>query len=160
MEPRMLGRRGIEVSAVGLGTARIGGLGYSRRGDHETRVVPEAIIETARAIDRALDLGITFFDTADIYGAGRSERILGKALEGRRKRVVLSTKFGECFDENTGETPPYEITPEYVRTACEASLRRLRTDVIDLYLFHLRDFPLDRAIGIRDALEDLVICIR
>jgi len=160
VEPRMLGRSGIEVSAVGLGTARIGVLGYSRSGDHETRVVPEAIIETARAIDRALDLGITFFDTADIYGAGRSERILGKALEGRRNQVVLSTKFGECFDEDTGETPPCEITPECVRTACEARLRRPRTDVIDLYPLHLRDFPLDRAVGIRDALEDLVICIR
>ena len=88
--------------------------------------------------------------------ASQDERILGKALEGRRNRVILSTKFGECFDEETGAAPPTEITPEYVRTACETSLRRLRTDVIDLYLFHLRDFPLDRAVGIRDALEDLV----
>jgi len=153
---RALGRSGMEVSALGLGTARIGGLGYSRSGDHETRLIPEAIEESKRAIHRALDLGITFFDTADVYGAGRSERILGEAIAGRRNEAVVATKFGEGFDEVTGEEVDVEVTPEYVVRACDASLRRLGTDVIDLYLLHLRGFPVDRAPAIRDALEDLV----
>ena len=153
---RILGRSGIEVSALGLGTARIGGLGYSRSGDHETRLIPEAVEESKRAIRRALDLGITFFDTADVYGAGRSERILGEALAGRRSEAVVSTKFGEGFDEATGAEIDVDVTPEYVVRACDASLRRLGIDVIDLYLLHLRDFPIDRATAIRDALEDLV----
>ena len=153
---RTLGRSGIAVSAIGLGTARIGGLGYSRSGDHETRLIPEAVEESKRAIRRALDLGITFFDTADVYGAGRSERILGEALAGRRSEAVVSTKFGEGFDEATGAEIDVDVTPEYVVRACDASLRRLGIDVIDLYLLHLRDFPIDRATAIRDALEDLV----
>jgi aryl-alcohol dehydrogenase-like predicted oxidoreductase len=153
---RVLGRSGITVSAIGLGTARIGGLGYSRSGDHETRLIPEAVEESKRAIRRALDLGITIFDTADVYGAGRSERILGEALAGRRNEMILATKFGERFDEETGEETDVEVTPEYVVRACEASLHRLGTDVIDIYIFHLCDFPLAQAEGIRDALEDLV----
>ena len=153
---RTLGRSGIKVSAVGLGTARIGGLGYSRSGDHETRLIPEAVEESKRAICRALDLGITFFDTADVYGAGRSERILGGALAGRRNEAVIATKFGEGFDEATGAEVDVDVTPAYVVRACEASLRRLGIDVIDLYLLHLRDFPIDRAPTLRGALEDLV----
>ncbi|MBU0596270.1 aldo/keto reductase [Candidatus Bipolaricaulota bacterium] len=153
---RSLGRSGIAVSALGLGTARIGGLGYSRAGDRETRLVPEAVDESKRAVRRALDLGVTFFDTADVYGAGRSERILGEAIAGHRREVTLATKFGERFDEETGEEVDAEVTPEYVVRACDESLRRLGTDVIDVYLLHLRDFPLDRAAAIRDTLEDLV----
>lgn len=153
---RVLGRSGMEVSAIGLGTARIGGLGFSRRGDHETRLIPEAVEEAKRAIRVAIDRGISFFDTADVYGAGRSERILGEAIRGVRERVVIATKFGEGFDEEDGVETVVDVTPEYVAQACEGSLRRLGIDTIDLYLFHLRDFPLDRAIVIRDALEDLV----
>lgn len=153
---RTLGRSGIEVSALGLGTARIGGLGYSRRGDRETALVPSAVQESKRAIRAAIDRGITFFDTADIYGAGRSERLLGEALRGLRSKVVIATKFGERFDEETGEARQGDITPEYVSQACENSLNRLGTDVIDLYLLHLRDYSLAGAAGIRDALEGLV----
>ena len=154
---RVLGRSGIKVSAIGLGTARIGGLGHSRSGDREIEaVVPEAVEESTRAIYRALDLGITFFDTADVYGAGRSERILGEALAGRRNQVVLTTKFGEGFDERTGAEIDVDVTPEYAVKACEASLRRLGTDVIDLYFLHIRDLPIDRATDVRDALEGLV----
>ena len=153
---RTLGRSGIAVSALGLGTARVGGLGYSRKGDHETTLIPHSVQESKRAIHVAIDRGINFFDTADVYGAGRSERLLGEALHSIRQKVVIATKFGELFDEDTGEEPEGEVTPEYVEQACDNSLRRLGTDVIDLYIFHLRDFPLDRAEGIRDALEDLV----
>ena len=153
---RTLGRSGIVVSALGLGTARVGGLGFSRKGDRETTLIPEAVRESKRAIRVAIDQGVTFFDTADIYGAGRSECLLGEAIRGFRHKVVIATKFGELFEEETGEEPEGKVTPEYVEQACNESLRRLGTDVIDLYLFHLRDFPLEQAEGIRDALEDLV----
>jgi len=153
---RRLGRSGIVVSALGLGTARVGGLGFSRQGDRETALLREAVRESKRAIRAAVDRGVTFFDTADIYGAGRAERLLGETLRDVRHKVVICTKFGELFDEKTGEEPAGDVTPEYVRQACDASLRRLGTDVIDLYLFHLHDFPLAQAVGIRDALERLV----
>jgi aryl-alcohol dehydrogenase-like predicted oxidoreductase len=154
---RPLGRSGVEVSALGLGTARIGGLGYSRSLDRETRRVPAAVEESKRAIRTAIDRGIDFFDTADVYGAGRSERLLGEALGDLRRKVVIATKFGELFDEETGEQPEgVDFAPEDVEPACDASLRRLGTDVIDLYLFHLAGYPLDGAEAVRDALEDLV----
>jgi len=153
---RTLGRSNIQVSAIGLGTARIGGLGYSRRLDRETTLIPDAVREAKRAIREAIDRGINLFDTADIYGAGRSERMLGEAIHGVRGKAVIATKFGELFDEETGEELQGDVTPEYVARACEASLRRLGVDTIDVYIFHLRDFPLDQSISIRDALEDLV----
>lgn len=152
---RVLGRSGIAVSAIGLGTARVGGLGYSRRGDRETALPAEAVEESKRAIRAAIDRGVTLIDTADVYGAGRAERLVGEAIRGIRNKVVVATKFGELFDEATGAKPEGEVTPEYVRKACDASLRRLGIEAIDVYFFHLRDFPLDRAAGIRDALEDL-----
>ena len=109
-----------------------------------------------RAIHRALDLGIDFFDTADVYGGGHSERILGQALAGRRHRVVLATKFGDSFDEQTGQSTGEKASPAYIRHACQASLRRLDTDYIDLYLFHLRDYDLGRAGEVLQTLEELV----
>ena len=154
---RQLGRSEIEVSAMGLGTARIGGLGFSRRGDGEMRMPPNAVEESKRALRAAVDLGITFVDTADVYGAGRAERLFGEALSDVRNDVVLATKFGQVFDEKTSEEiEGVEVTAEYVEQACDRSLLRLGTDVIDLYLFHLMDFPIEKAAGIRDALEDLV----
>lgn len=155
MFTRRLGRSSIRVSAVGLGTARIGGLGWQV----DDRIVPDEsqhpIDADVRAIHRALDLGINFFDTADVYGSGRSERILGRALADRRDRAVIATKFGETFDEETRQPTDEELTPAYVRRACEASLRRLDTDYIDLYIFHIRDYDLERAGEIRQALETL-----
>ncbi len=153
---RVLGRSGIVVSALGLGTARVGGLGYSRRGDRETAMPPADFEESKRAIRAAIDRGVDLIDTADIYGAGRAERLIGEAIRGVRNKVVIATKFGELFDEATGAKPEGAVTPEYVQQACDASLRRLGIDVIDVYIFHLRDFALDQAVGIRDALEDLV----
>lgn len=153
---RVLGRSGIVVSALGLGTARVGGLGYSRAGDRETRLDPAAVEESKRAIRAAIDRGVTLIDTADVYGAGRAERLVGEAIRGVRNKVVVATKFGEVFDEETGAKPERAVTPEYASHACDASLRRLGIDTIDIYLFHLRDFPLDQAAGIRDALEGLV----
>jgi aryl-alcohol dehydrogenase-like predicted oxidoreductase len=157
---RTLGKSGIQVSALGLGTARIGGLGW-QRDDLIVHDRQDQVDAAIRAIHRALDLGIDFFDTADVYGAGHSERILGQALAGRRHRVVIATKFGGSFDEQagqpTGEEPsPAYIRPADIRHACEASLRRLDTDYIDLYLFHLRDYDLERAGEVRHTLEELV----
>jgi aryl-alcohol dehydrogenase-like predicted oxidoreductase len=92
--------------------------------------------EAVRAIHVALDAGVTLFDTADIYGAGHSERILGRALAGRRDQVLVATKFGLTFDEYSGQMTGQDASPAYIRRACEASLRRLSTDYIDVYQFH------------------------
>ena len=153
---RRLGRSGIQVSALGLGTARIGGLGWSRQGDLGRSINPDEIAESTHAIHRALDWGVNFLDTADVYGGGQSECILGQALATRRTRVVIATKLGEPFDEATSQPVETPITYEYVRRACASSLRRLKTDYIDLYLFHRRDYDLARAGEVQQALEDLV----
>jgi aryl-alcohol dehydrogenase-like predicted oxidoreductase len=154
MKSRTLGRSGIPVSPLGLGTARIGGLGWRRT--YPTAHDPAAVDAAIRALRRAVDLGVTFFDTADEYGCGYSERLLGRALRGRRQQVVISTKFGYTFDEQRCEVTGTDASPAYIRSACEASLRRLATDYIDLYLFHLRDYDLARAEEVRATLEDLV----
>lgn len=112
--------------------------------------------ESVRAVRRALDLGVTFFDTADLYGAGHSERVLSKALEGRRDQVVIATKWGNRFEEDTKTFTGPGHGPRYLREAIEASLRRLGTDYIDLYQFHLNDHPIDSAAEQLDALEGLI----
>jgi aryl-alcohol dehydrogenase-like predicted oxidoreductase len=159
MEMRILGRSQIQVSAIGLGTNTIGGPVWDRSvrenlpigyGDVDTK-------EAKRAIQHAVNLGITFFDTADEYGCGQSERLLGEALKGIRDQVVIATKFGVTFNETNREITGSEASPAYIRQACEASLQRLRTDFIDLYQFHLRDYPLERAGEVRQTLEALAV---
>jgi aryl-alcohol dehydrogenase-like predicted oxidoreductase len=118
---RPLGHSGVEVSAVGLGCNNFG-----RRLDLQG---------TRRVVDEALERGVTFFDTADIYGGGRSEEFLGELLEGRRDAVVLATKFG--MDMGDGKGP--RGSRDYVHQAVRNSLRRLRTDVIDVYWYHEPD---------------------
>jgi aryl-alcohol dehydrogenase-like predicted oxidoreductase len=131
---RTLGRSGITVSALGLGCWAIGGeFTFDGRPAGWGMVDDD---ESTRAIQRALDLGVTFFDTADIYGCGHSERVLGQALAGRRDKVVISTKFGHVFDEQTREGAGQNLSPSYIRAACENSLLRLGTDYIDLYQLH------------------------
>jgi aryl-alcohol dehydrogenase-like predicted oxidoreductase len=138
---------------MGLGCWAIGGpfwagndpLGWGEVDDNES----------IRAIHRALDLGVTFFDTADVYGAGHSERVLGRALSGQRDRMVIATKFGLTFDETTRQVTGSDASPEYIRRACEASLRRLNTDYIDLYQFHI-GIPAAEAGSVLDALDELV----
>jgi aryl-alcohol dehydrogenase-like predicted oxidoreductase len=98
MFTRILGKIGIRISAVGLGTARIGGLSW-RLDDLTAHDKPSQIDADIHAIHRALDLGINFFDTADVYGYGYSERFLDQALADRRHQAVVATKFGETFDE-------------------------------------------------------------
>ena len=109
------------------------------------------------ALQRALDLGVTFFDTSDVYGCGHSERILGQALIGRRDQVVIATKFGNIFDEQTRQITGASGAADHVRRACEASLRRLQTDYIDLYQFHIGDYALEKAGETLETLEQLVI---
>jgi aryl-alcohol dehydrogenase-like predicted oxidoreductase len=152
--PRMLGRSEIQVSALGLGCWAIGGpfwagetpLGWGEVDDEES----------IRAIHHALDLGVNFFDTANIYGAGHSERVLGRALAGRREQVVIATKFNALFDETTRQVTGSDSSPAGIHKACEESLRRLGTDYIDLYQFHDNGFPAEQAGPVRDALEALI----
>jgi aryl-alcohol dehydrogenase-like predicted oxidoreductase len=154
MFKRKLGPSGLKVSALGLGCWAIGGPFW--RGDQPVGWGQVDDQESMRALERALDLGVTFFDTADVYGCGHSERLLGRVLAGRRESVVLATKFGNRFDEKTRKITGRDASPEAIRRACEASLRRLQTDYIDLYQFHLGDYVLEQAPLVRDTLEDLV----
>lgn len=96
-----------------------------------------------------------FFDTADAYGTGHSERILGQALKGQRDKVIIATKFGYTYDEAQREITGKNTTPEYIRWACETSLRRLQTDYIDLYQLHVGDVPLEQAGVIWTTLDQL-----
>lgn len=127
METRPLGRSGLSVSAIGLGTWPMSGdragIAYGPTDDEES----------VRAIRRALDLGCTFFDTSDMYGHGHAERLLGRALEGVRDRVILATKGG--FDIES-EKPRYDFSPAHLRRALAASLDRLGTDRADVYFLH------------------------
>lgn len=114
--------------------------------------------ESRRSVGRALELGVTLFDTAAVYGCGHSERVLGQALKGQRDRVVVATKFGIDFDEAKREVVGInmDITPEYVRASCEASLKRLGTDYLDILQLHPAEYETARADSVRDALEGLV----
>lgn len=152
---RQLGKSGIEVSAIGMGCWAIGGpfttsedvsAGWSEVDDNQS----------IRSIHRALDLGVNFFDTADLYGAGHSEEILGRAIQGRRDQVVVATKFGCVINEEKKQWIDNDGSPKYMREALEASLRRLNTDYIDLYQFHYWGYPAEEAEPIRDALEEVV----
>ena len=138
MRMRALGAGGPQVSVVGLGTNNFGA-----RCDYE---------QSLAVIDAAIEAGITLFDTADIYGQGTSEDFIGRALEGRRDRVVLATKFGKPMDEHPAER---RGSRDYIRWAVEGSLRRLRTDVIDVYQMHEPDegTPIEDTLA---ALHELV----
>jgi aryl-alcohol dehydrogenase-like predicted oxidoreductase len=129
----MLGDGGPEVSVVGLGTNNFGG-----RIDYD---------QSLAVIDSAIEAGVTLFDTADIYGQGTSEEFIGRALEGRRDRVLIATKFGKPMHEQPEQR---RGNPDYIRWAVESSLRRLRTDVIDLYQMHEPDpqTPIVETLGV------------
>jgi aryl-alcohol dehydrogenase-like predicted oxidoreductase len=151
---RVLGKSGIEVSAIGFGCWAIGGP-FSRDGSPAGwGEVDDG--ESAAALHRALDLGITLFDTADVYGAGHSELILGRALAGHRDEVVVATKFGNVFDPAQRVITGADASPGHIHQACRDSLARLGTDRIDLYQLHLGDLPAGQADDAMAALEDLV----
>ncbi len=151
---RFLGRSGIEVSALGMGCWAIGGPFSSDGKAVGWGEVDDA--ESTRAIHAALEQGVNFFDTANVYGAGHSERVLGKALAGRRDQVVIATKFNAIFNEETREVTGSDTSPAGIRRACEESLRRLDTDHIDLYQFHDNGYPVEKALPVRETLEELV----
>src|SRR4051794_3624124 len=141
MERRTLGQ-GLEVSAQGLGC-----MGMS------AWYGPTDEQESIATIHRALELGIDFLDTADVYGQGANEQLVGKAIAGRRDEVVLATKFGNRWFEDGSRT--IDGSPEYVRHAIDASLERLGVDYVDLYYQHRvdADTPIEETVG---AVAELV----
>jgi len=143
MQARELGRSGLHVSALGLGC-----MGMSEFYGTTDRAAAVATIQ------RAIDLGITFLDTADIYGTGDNEALGGSAVADRRDRVVIATKFGNLRDPD-GKAAGIDGSPGYVRTACEASLKRLKLETIDLYYQHRVDpkVPIEETVG---AMSELV----
>jgi len=151
---RILGRSGIEVSALGMGCWAIGGPFWEGETPHGWGEVDDE--ESIRAIHCALDRGVNFFDTANVYGAGHSEKVLARALAGRREQAVIATKFNSVFDEATRQVTGSDPSPEGIRKACDESLRRLNTDYIDLYQFHDNGYPAEKAAPVRDTLEELV----
>jgi aryl-alcohol dehydrogenase-like predicted oxidoreductase len=144
MQKRKLGRSGLVVSAQGLGC--MGMSEFYGPGDEA---------ESIATIHRALELGIDFLDTSDVYGPYKNEELLARALKGRRDQVVLATKFGIVRDPKNPMARGISGKPEYVRACCEASLRRLGTDHIDLYYQHRVDpaTPIEDTVG---AMSDLV----
>ena len=141
---RRLGRNGPTVSALGLGCM---GMSFAYGAADET--------ESLATLDRALELGVTFLDTADIYGPHSNEELLGRALKGRRDQVFLATKFGIVFDPSRPQARGVNGKPEYIRSSIEGSLKRLNTDHVELYYQHRIDtsVPIEETIG---AMAELV----
>lgn len=152
---RRLGRSNIEVSALGLGCWAIGGPFLDPQGNPVGWGDVDDT-ESIRAIHRGLDLGVTFWDTANVYGTGHSERVLGVALSGQRDKAVIATKFGRVFTDGARQFVGTDLSPAHIRKSCEQSLVRLGTDYIDLYQLHIGDANPQYAPEIRETLEQLV----
>ena len=138
MKTRALGKQGLVVSTVGLGCMGMSEF-YGARDDRES----------IATIHRALDLGVTFFDTADMYGPYLNEELVGRALQGCREKPIIATKFGIVRDPKNPNVRSVSGKPDYVRSSCEGSLRRLKVDTIDLYYQHRVDpgTPIEETVG-------------
>jgi len=145
MQKRKLGNNGLEVSALGLGCMGMS-FGYGPAGDKK---------EMISAIRSAVERGVTFFDTAEVYGPFTNEELVGEALAPRREQVVIATKFGWRLDSNSGKQVGLDSRPEHIKQVAEASLKRLRTNAIDLFYQHRvdPDVPIEDVAG---AVKDLI----
>jgi aryl-alcohol dehydrogenase-like predicted oxidoreductase len=145
MQKRKLGKSGLEVSAIGLGCMGMS-FGFGPPGDKQ---------EMIAVIRAAVERGVTFFDTAEVYGAYTNEELVGEALAPFRAQVVIATKFGFKIDPGTGKQAGLDSRPGHIKEVAEASLKRLRTDVIDLFYQHRVDpnVPIEEVAG---AVKDLI----
>src|SRR3989441_4248100 len=145
MQKRKLGNSNLEVSALGLGCMGMS-FGYGPAGDKQ---------EMISVIRAALERGVTFFDTAEVYGPFTNEELVGEALTPFREQVVIATKFGWKLDPNTGKQAGLDSRPEHIKEVAEASLKRLRIDAIDLFYQHRVDpeVPIEDVAG---AVKDLI----
>jgi aryl-alcohol dehydrogenase-like predicted oxidoreductase len=145
MKKRRLGKSGLEVSAIGLGCMGMS-FGYGPPADKK---------EMIALIRKAVELGVTFFDTAEVYGPFTNEELVGEALAPVRKQVSIATKFGFKLDPATGKQAGLDSRPEHIKEVAEASLKRLKTDVIDLFYQHRVDdkVPIEEVAG---AVKDLI----
>ena len=145
MQKRRLGDSGLEVSAIGLGCMGMS-FGYGPAGEKK---------EMISVIQAAVELGVTFFDTAEVYGPFTNEELVGEALAPFREQVVIATKFGFKLDPDTGKQAGVDSRPEHIKEVAEASLKRLKTDVIDLFYQHRVDpnVPIEDVAG---AVKDLI----
>lgn len=138
MQIKKLGSQGLETAAIGLGCMGMSDF-YGTRND----------AASLRTLARSIELGITFWDTADMYGPFTNEELVGKALKGNRSKITLATKFGIVRDPSNPHVRGFNGSPAYVQSACEASLQRLQTDIIDLYYLHRVDTstPIEDTVG-------------
>jgi aryl-alcohol dehydrogenase-like predicted oxidoreductase len=161
MKTRTLGKTKLKVNSIGMGCWAIGGPFYHKGG----RIISYGQVkddESLQALERGIELGVNLFDTANNYGGGRSEKVLGKALKGRRDDFVIATKFGTVWDFESGdpEVPQRLIdrdhSPEGIRKACETSLENLQTNYIDFYQVHSGNMISEEAVDVVATLEELV----
>jgi myo-inositol catabolism protein IolS len=151
MKYRLLGRTGLKVSEIGFGAWAIGG--PAKLGDNNIGWGPVDDTVSMDALNAAFDAGINFYDTADVYGWGHSEKLIGNVFKNKRDKILIASKVGNRVDENKQWVK--DFSPEWVRTAVEASLKRLQTDYIDLYQLHSPNVDFEYTHQTFDVFEDL-----